>query len=332
MRLIVVIPALNEAATIGDVIQRIPRSIPGVTDVRVVVIDDGSTDDTARISEAHGAGVIRHHSNRGVGVAFKSGVEYALTQQADILVNMDGDGQFNPEDIPKLVEPIIKNNADFVTASRFATPEVFPQGIPPIKLFGNRFYAKMISNIIGNRHTDVSCGFRAYKRETLLRMTLFGAFTYTQETFLDLAGKRLRMVEVPIKVRGVRAYGKSRLASNLFRFGFKTLSIMLRSMRDLAPFRFFGLPGFFLAVIGAVLEAVLFIYWLFTHHTSPFQSLIFVGGFLLVVGAILGLVALIADMLHRQRIIMEESLYYNRKRFYARLGPESADSDTHQQE
>jgi glycosyltransferase involved in cell wall biosynthesis len=332
MRLIVVIPALNEAATIGDVIRRIPRTIDGISDVRVVVVDDGSTDDTARISEAAGASVVRHHNNRGVGVAFKSGVEYALAHQADILVNMDGDGQFNPEDIPKLVGPIVNDAADFVTASRFATPEVFPQGIPPLKLFGNRTYAKMISNIIGKRFTDVSCGFRAYQRETLLKMTLFGAFTYTQETFLDLAGKRLRLVEIPIKVRGVREHGKSRLASNLFRFGFKTLSIMLRSMRDLAPFRFFGLPGFLLASAGLLIEAILFIYWLFTRHTSPFQSLIFVGGFLLVVGAILGLVALIADMLHRQRIILEENLYYNRKRYYAQSGPGSDRANAHVQD
>jgi hypothetical protein len=214
-----------------------------------------------------------------------------------------------------------------VTASRFADPKMFPQGIPPMKLFGNRFYARFISSVIGKRFTDVSCGFRAYNREALLRLTLFGAFTYTQETFLDLAGKNIRMIERAVRVRGVREHGKSRLASNLFHFGFKTLSIMLRSMRDLAPFRFFGMGGLVLTMLGALIEACLFVYWLITRHTAPFQSLIVVGGVILLLGFLLVIVALLADMLHRQRRILEEGLYYQRRRFYQGSQPEATETD-----
>ncbi len=326
-RLYVVIPALNESATIGAVIDRVPRTISGINEVRVLVVDDGSRDATSELARQHGAEVLRHHSNRGVGAAFRSGLEYALAHGADFLVNMDGDGQFNPEDIPVLLSPILADEADFVTASRFADPSKFPTGIPPVKLFGNRFYARFISTIIGKRFTDVSCGFRAYSRETLLRLTLFGAFTYTQESFLDLAGKNVRMVERAVQVRGVREHGHSRLAKNLFHFGFKTLSIMLRSMRDLAPFRFFGMAGLVTTLLGVTVETFLFVYWLITRHTSPFQSLIVVGGVVLLLGFLLVIVALLADMLHRQRRILEETLYYQRRKYYDRFLNEATGSE-----
>lgn len=328
MNLFVVIPALNEARTIGEVIDRIPRHFSGIQSVQVVIVDDGSRDETSAIAKAHGAVVVRHQANRGVGAAFRTGVEYALAHSVDVLVNMDGDGQFDPGDIAALVAPIVQNEADFVTASRFADPRFFPEGIPAMKLFGNKFYARFISSVIGRKFTDVSCGFRAYNREALLRMTLFGAFTYTQETFLDLAGKNIRMEERAVKVRGVREHGKSRVASNLFHFGFKTLSIMLRSMRDLAPFRFFGMGGLVLTLLGVLIESGMFVYWLVTKQTSPYQNLILVGAVVLLLGFLLVIVALLADMLYRQRRILEESLYYNRKKAYFSPSTESTPLDT----
>ncbi len=195
MHLCIIIPALNEEASIGDVIQRI-QEVPfpaKVTAKTVIVVDDGSRDATGEISRGLGAMVVRHEQNRGVGRAFQSGLKAALAAGADLVVNIDADGQFNPADIPALLAPLLAGEADFVTASRFKDPALEPE-MPPVKRWGNRQMSRLVSGIIRHRFHDVSCGFRAYSRETALRLNLWGAFTYTQESFLDLAAKGMRMV------------------------------------------------------------------------------------------------------------------------------------------
>lgn len=126
MKLLVIIPALNEEATIGDVVKCVPRAINGVTDVQVLVVDDGSTDTTAIRAKAAGATVVRHKTNRGVGSAFATGVQAALDRGADLVVSMDGDGQFAPEHIPNLLRPLLNDNVGFVTCTRFPDPELIP--------------------------------------------------------------------------------------------------------------------------------------------------------------------------------------------------------------
>ena len=130
--LTIIIPALNEEATIADVVQRVPREIEGIAGIEIIVIDDGSTDRTAELARQAGAEVVSHTVNRGVGAAFATGVRTALEHKAEIVVNMDGDGQFDPADLPKLLEPILFAGADFVSCTRFANPEFMPE-MPAIK-------------------------------------------------------------------------------------------------------------------------------------------------------------------------------------------------------
>ncbi|MCH8852935.1 MAG: glycosyltransferase family 2 protein, partial [Planctomycetes bacterium] len=183
----IIIPALNEQATIADVVQRVPREIDGITGIEIVVIDDGSTDRTVELAREAGAEVVSHASTRGVGAAFATGVRTALEREAEIVVNMDGDGQFDPADIPKLLEPILFAGADFVSCTRFANPEFLPE-MPRIKKWGNAVMTRLINRLAWKSNfTDVSCGFRAYTRDTLLRLNLMADFPSTQETFLNLA-------------------------------------------------------------------------------------------------------------------------------------------------
>jgi glycosyltransferase involved in cell wall biosynthesis len=313
-KLVVVIPALNEAATIGEVIRRIPFEIDSVEGVEVVVVDDGSTDETARLAREAGATVIRHPRNLGVGVAFQSGIEAALRRGADVIVNMDGDGQFRPEDIPALIRPIVEEGYGFVTCTRFADRSKLPE-MPRIKLWGNRMMCRLVGAITGGpRFTDVSCGFRAYSRDTALRLNLFGAFTYTQETFIDLAAKRIAMTEVPLTVRGEREHGQSRVASNLWRYGFRTLTIIMRALRDWRPLLFFGSIALAFLLLGGALLLFVGGWWLATSHTSPWTSLITLGGVSTVLGIAFVVLALIADQIGRSRKIQEEILYFERSR------------------
>lgn len=311
-KLVVIIPALNEEKTISSVIADIPRQISGIKDVEVVVIDDGSTDRTSQLARQAGAFVTRHKHNYGLGVAFRTGIDEALRRDADIIVNMDADGQFNPLDIPALVTLIQHGMADFVTATRFAKPEFLPD-MPYIKIVGNRWMNRLINFVINKKFTDVSCGFRAYSREAALRLTLFGRFTYTQESFIDLAYKNITMAEVPLKVRGERLHGRSRVASNLWRYGIKSATIIFRTARDYQPLYFFGVPGVLTFLGGLACAVFLLIHYINTGQTYPYRSLVQVSGILIIVGFLMLFISLLADMLHRSRILQEESLYHARK-------------------
>ena len=229
----IVVPARDEAA-------RIERTVTGLlrqtgVDAAVLVVDDGSTDATAERAGAAGAEVVSHRENRGLGKTFREGAEQALAMGADIIVNIDGDGQFDPVDIGKLVGPIVAGEAEMVTASRFADRKLVPK-MPAVKRWGNQRVARIVERLTGQRFHDVSCGFRAFSREAMLKMNLFGSFTYTQETFLDLIFKDLRILEVPVRVKGVREFGESKIASSIPRYAIRSLQIMLRAFISYRPF------------------------------------------------------------------------------------------------
>ena len=158
MKLVVQLPALNEEASIGRVLDTIPRSLPGVDEVLVLVVDDGSTDQTAELAREKGAVVVSHAQNRGVGAAFRTGLAKATDLGADIIVTLDADGQFNPDDISTLIEPIQKGKADFVTASRFLDPALVP-AMPAAKRWGNDFMAPCRTSRVRGWRTlcDVPC-------------------------------------------------------------------------------------------------------------------------------------------------------------------------------
>jgi glycosyltransferase involved in cell wall biosynthesis len=230
---------------------------------------------------------------------------------------MDADGQFRPEDIPRLIAPILHDDYGFVTCTRFADSENLPD-MPAIKLWGNRMMCRIIAWVTGGqRFTDVSCGFRAYSRDTAMRLNLFGRFTYTQESFIDLSAKNIAMTEVPLVVRGVREHGESRVASNLWKYGVRSLAIIVRALRDWRPLLFFGSIAAFFAVPGVSMLGFVACYWTVTSRTAPWTSLITLGGILLVMGMIFSVMALIADQIGRGRKIQEELLYHNRRNHFA---------------
>ena len=196
LRLLVCMPALDEEQTVGQVIQGIPSHIPGIRLIDVLVVDDGSTDRTGERATEAGAVVLRHATPRGVGAAFHTALSHGIEHGADLIVSIDADGQFNPADIPALIAPVIAGEADFTTASRFKDPALTPD-MPQIKIWGNRMMSRLVSRLTKEKFYDVSCGMRCYSRQAALRLDVQGQFTYTQEVFLNLAFKHLRIVERP---------------------------------------------------------------------------------------------------------------------------------------
>lgn len=317
MKLVVTIPALNEEQTIGQVVSGIPRNIPGISEIETIVVNDGSTDRTAEVAERAGAMVVTVHGRPGLGAIFRTALERAMRRNADIIVNIDGDGQFDPTDITKLIQPLLNDQADFVTCSRFADPKLYPD-MPKVKFWGNRAVTRIINWVCGgSRFTDVSCGFRAFNREAVYRLQLFGRFTYTQECFIDLFSKGMRIVEVPLKIRGVRQHGKSRVASSVWRYAVSSLPIILRAMRDIQPLKFFGAIAMTLFVPGLLTGLFVTGWYLYRTKTSPFTSLITISGILVTLAFVLGVLALLADMMGRHRKISEELLYLARRRIYS---------------
>ena len=318
MHLCVIIPALNEEATVGDVIGHVlDTEMPArVTKRTVIVVDDGSTDRTVAVAQDAGARVVSHVDNRGVGAAFRTGLQAALTLGADLLVNIDADGQFNPEDIPRLLAPLLEGKADFATASRFKDPDLVPE-MPAVKLWGNRRMSRLISFLVGRRYHDVSCGFRAYTRDTALRLNLWGDFTYTQETFLDLSAKGMQIAEIPARVRGVREVGQSRVARSLVRYARQTSEIIFHAYRDFWPLRFFGVLALVAAMPGLGLIGFLGLHYLRTGRFSPHLWSGFLGGAFIFFALVCLVTGLLASMLKRIRLNQEEILYHLKRDCYA---------------
>lgn len=316
LKLVVIVPALNEAATISYVINSIPDRLPNIHHREIVVVDDGSTDGTAQLAHHAGAHIVSHRQTMGVGAAFHTGIKEALQRGADIIVNIDADGQFDPAHIQQLIEPIIQGRADCTTATRFAKRELMP-AMPKLKLWGNRGMVHIINFITKKHFTDVSCGFRAYSREAALRLTLFGHFTYTQETLIDLAFKGTTIIEVPLRVRGEREHGISRVADNLWRYGLKAAAIIFRAALDYRPQYFFGIPGLIIFACGVGAGLFLLQHFLASGQTYPYRSLVQLSGVLIIVGFLMLVLSLIADMLQRNRFITEQAVYLARKAAYS---------------
>lgn len=314
MRLIVNIPAWNEEKTIAEVIRKIPRKIEGIDEVKVQVVDDGSIDKTIEVAKAAGADfVVSHPRNMGVGAAFKTAVESALEHSADIMVNIDADGQFPAKDIPKFTELIINGKADMVVASRFGIKSA--RNMPWVKSFLNRLAANIIGKFLRHPIDDITCGFRALSRETMLRLNLAYRFTYTQETIIDAISKNLVVKWIPVEVTYFEDR-KSKVVKSVGKFVYQSFLIIIRTVRDARPMVFFGIPGVALiTTAGAIVIAFLGYY--FSHFkVSPFRTWLSLAVILLLIGIQMLIFALIADMIRTNRKLTEEQMYFLRKEKY----------------
>lgn len=309
-KIVVVIPAYNEEKTIGRVLNNIPDFVDNI-----IVVNDGSTDKTAEVAKEMGSIVLNHRKNIGVGASFHSGLRKALELSPDIMVNIDADGQFNPKDITKLIEPIISSKAEFVTASRFLDPEQYPK-MKRIKFLGNKLMSYFISKLSGQRFFDVSCGFRAYSKDALLKVNLFGEFTYTQETFLNLAVKNVSIIEIPLEVRGIREFGKSKVASNLFRYGYQTIKVILKTVRDYWPLKLSAVISLFCFMIFFALGTFFMIHRIVAGSFSPHKWAGFIAGFFLMLAIVTLAIGFILDIFTRMRLNQEEMLYYLKRLFF----------------
>lgn len=244
----IIIPAFNEEKNIGKAIQSIPKKIHGITKITVLVVNDGSTDKTEDLAYNAGADtVVSHRINMGVGSAFMTGIRNSISMNADIVVTIDADSQFNSEQIPELILPIQNKQLDVVIGSRFLKEN--DSGIPKIKHFGNKIFSKIVSTVIGQKFTDTQTGFRAYSKEAQLNISIVNDFTYTQEVLIDLKFKGLKIGEIPVSVT-YDANRKSRVVKNIFNYSYRALSIIIKTLVFHRPILTFGILGILLTMTG----------------------------------------------------------------------------------
>ena len=281
MKLVVLIPAFNEEENIQKVIQSIPKKVLGISEIKVLVVNDGSTDKTMDMAMNGGAyRVVSHKKNLGVGAAFMTGIRNAISMNADIVVAVDADSQFDSNQIPELILPILNNQADVVIGSRFQNKK--PKNIPRIKYLGNKIFTKIVSSLVQQKFTDTQTGFRAYSKEALLNISVVSDFTYTQEVLIDLKFKGMQITEVPISVK-YDDKRKSRVVKNIFKYSSKVLGILIRTLVYHRPMFSFNVLGGIFCVVG-VLAKILTMTNIFSINTSLSTGLIILGGVSFMMG------------------------------------------------
>ncbi|ADB58266.1 glycosyltransferase family 2 protein [Archaeoglobus profundus] len=305
MKLVVMIPAYNEEESIGKVIREIPREIDGIEDIEVVVINDGSTDNTEKVAIESGAHhVITHKRNLGLARAFKTGLDYALKLGADVIVNIDADGQYNAKEIPKLISPILEGEADIVIGDRQIDKL---DHMPKAKKIGNKIATWVTAKLAGIDVRDAQSGFRAFSRKAAMMMNVLGDYTYVQETIIQAANKGLKIEWIPIKFR--KREGKSRLIPNIWSYAKRAGMTILRTYRDYHPLSVFLGIGGILLLVGLIFALRVLIHYIQTGMVTPYLPSAVLAVMLIVVGSITIVFGLVADMLKMQRLMLEEVLY-----------------------
>lgn len=309
-RLFVQICALNEADTIEQVIQAIPRSIEGVQDVTVVVLDDGSTDETTQVSKRAGADVIvRRARNQGLGRAFQQAVDVCLSHGADIIVHLDADGQYDPGEIERLITPILDGRADLVIGDRRAS--ALPH-FGRAKRWMQWLGSWTVRRASGLDVPDAVSGFRAYSREAALRLFVTSRFSYTVATLIQAGQVGLAVTSVPITARPTPR--PSRLQRHAAHFIAQQTSILVRSYVTYEPLKTFLILALPFLTIGSVLLVRLMVRFAEQGWQLPgnVQSLV-VGSIALAIGLLLAITGLITDRIAEERRLQEEILYHLRK-------------------
>jgi glycosyltransferase involved in cell wall biosynthesis len=307
MKLVVQIPCLNEEATLPAALAAIPRSIPGIDVVEVLVIDDGSSDKTVETARACGADhVVRFRRRKGLAYGFMAGLDAALRLGADVIVNTDADNQYPADQIPRLIAPILAGEADMVIGDR---------GVSQVAHFSHRkrrlqrLGSWVVRKVSGTDVPDTTSGFRALTREAALRINIVSEFTYTLESIIQAGKKKLAIVHLPIQTQETRP---SRLFSSTWEYVKRSGATILRIYAMYEPFKVFVLLGSALVLGGSALGARYAYFWWLGDVRGHVQSAV-----LCVLLLILGFQTLqwgiMADLIASNRKLLEDLLYRIRK-------------------
>jgi glycosyltransferase involved in cell wall biosynthesis len=303
MKLIVQIPCYNEEHTLPETLADIPRQIPGIDVVEILIIDDGSTDRTVEVARQLGVEhIVVNKINMGLARTFRRGIEECLKAGADIIVNTDGDNQYCGADIPLLVQPILEGRAEIVIGDR--QTDKIPH-FSRAKKFLQWFGSGVVRKLAGIWVPDTVSGFRALSREAAIRLNIVSSFSYTIETVIQAGKRQLAVISVPIRTNPKTR--DSRLFKSVPHFIQNSLGTMVRMYAMYQPLRVFFYIGTALSVAG-LLPILRFVYFYFTEGgVGHVQSLV-LGGVLMLMGFMAYLAGLVADLISFNRQLAEMTL------------------------
>lgn len=302
MKVFVQIPCLNEEKTLPLVLKSIPKKLKGV-ELEILIIDDGSTDKTVEIAKKHGVKHFVHHRrNMGLARSFHDGVDYALAHGADILVNTDGDNQYPQEKIGDLIKPIIDGEAEIVVADRQTqTIEHFS----PLKKFLQRFGSIIVNKVAETNLPDAASGFRAYSRESLMRLNVITKFSYCMETIIQAGNKRLAITSIPIETNP--KLRDSRLFKNMWEHVIRSGAAIVRAYIMYQPLSVFVTLGTVLLVAGFIPFVRYLVLTLSQSEGDHIQSLL-LGAILLIGSLLCYALGVISDLIRSNRVLQEDTL------------------------
>lgn len=310
VRLFAQICAYNEQDNIANVIAEIPRAMPGVSEVKVLVIDDGSRDATAQTAAQAGADyVVRHRINKGLARAFQTGMDACLARGADIIVNIDADGQYRGDEIPALIAPILARQADIVIGDRQTQTLMH---FSARKRLLQRLGSSVVQIASGTHIPDAVSGFRAYTRDAALRLFVTSTFSYTVQTLIQAGKLGLALSSVPINARETKR--PSRLHRGTLHFISQQAMILIRTYVTYEPLKTFSLLAapFLLVGIALLLRLVVIAANQGGELNGHVQSLM-AGSISMVIGLLLIITGIIADRVRENRRMLDELLYRVRK-------------------
>lgn len=300
-KLIIQIPAFNEADHLPETIACLPKSVPGILAVEYLVIDDGSSDGTSEVARSLGVHhIVRHRRNRGLAAAFRSGIEKALAEGADVIVNTDADNQYEGADIPALVAPIVDGKADVVIGDRGVGDNAH---FGPVKQLLQRLGSSTVRRLSGVDIKDAVSGFRAMTREAAERIHVTTDFSYTTEMLIQTGRKRMAVMSVPVRTNG--PIRPSRLFNSIPQFIMNTGTTILRSYAMHNALRVFVLMGAILSVIGMV-PIVRFLIFYFEGNGDGYLQSLILGVGMLVLGFLAVMLGVLADLVSANRKLLEE--------------------------
>ncbi len=311
MKLIIQIPCYNEEETLKIALDALPRQIDGIDIIEYMIINDGSRDKTVEVAKAWGVHhVVNFRRNKGLAYGFMAGIDEALRQGADIIVNTDADNQYCGEDIAALVAPILAEEADIVIGAR------------PIDSISHFSFIKKKLQHLGSWFVrvasdtdipDAPSGFRAISRDAAMRLHVINEYTYTLETIIQAGREKIAITSVPIRTNA--ELRPSRLFHSMRSYVKKSAMTIIRAFMMYKPLKFFGIIGMIPFTLGFILGVRYLVYMFLEPHAGHVQSLI-LAAILLLIGVQTFVVGLHADVMAANRKLIEEVKYHVKKMEY----------------
>jgi glycosyltransferase involved in cell wall biosynthesis len=301
MKLIIQIPCYNEAQTLSIALAALPREVEGFDKVEWLIINDGSSDDTVKVAKECGVDyIVDFKHNQGLAKGFMAGLKESLKQGADVIVNTDADNQYEAQDIPKLVKPILEGKAEYVVGAR---PIDKTEHFSKAKKFLQKLGSWVVRKASNTDIPDAPSGFRAMSRDCAMELNVYNNYTYTLETIIQAGQKGIAITSVPIRTN--EDLRPSRLLSSIPNYIKKSIGTIVRISVVYKPFQFFMSIAGALFALGFLL-GLRYLYFVIAGEGDGHTQSVILSGVLMGMGVQTGLIAFVADLLSVNRKLLEE--------------------------